>query len=83
MTQEALKNKIALFHKCHEYNLLFQIAHEDFEARFGIDVDITLLENGLDIIDVVHPDDIELFCVYDSIEHATPQSFELHFCILK
>jgi len=79
---KALENHIPLYHYYTDCLLLFYVEEKNFENLFDIDIDEQMMNVGIELTTVIHPDDIELFCIFNS-ENISPKNFQLHFRILK
>ncbi|MDO8453117.1 MAG: PAS domain-containing protein, partial [Sulfurimonas sp.] len=78
--RKTFKNHVILFHHCDNLKFLFCVEKENFETLFEIRADKQIISHGIELLSVIHPDDIALFCISEKTSH---KEFEFNFRILK
>ncbi|MFA6136976.1 MAG: EAL domain-containing protein [Sulfurimonas sp.] len=78
--REAFKNDVILLHYYDNQKLLFCVEKENFETLFDIQADKQIISHGIELLSVIHPDDVASFCIS---ENASLKEFEFNFRILK
>ena len=73
-----IKNTILIYNNYNNKQLLFYIEKENFETIFEIKIHQEILNNGINLLELIHPDDIEVFVI-----STVNESFELIFRIFK
>ncbi len=78
--REAFKHHVILLHHCDNQKLLFCVEKENFETLFDIQADKQVIAHGIELLSVIHPDDVASFCISLNASH---KEFEFNFRILK
>ncbi len=82
MNPESLKNHATLHYTYNNQQLLFFVEKEKFETLFDIEIDERIQHIGLDLLEVIHPDDVDLFAIANP-GYSLYESFELLFRVFK
>jgi len=75
-------NHVTLYYSYNNQQLLFYVEKENFEAIFDITMSEEILNVGINLPELIHPDDVELFAISNSSD-SLHESFELMFRIFK
>ena len=59
-----LENHIAIYHNYNTHKILFFVQKNNFEDLFNIEINENNIDNGFDLLDIIHKDDIHLFCIF-------------------
>ncbi len=75
-------NHVTLYYSYNNQQLLFYVKKENFEAIFDITIGEEILKVGINLLELIHPNDVELFVISNSSD-SLHESFELMFRIFK
>jgi len=67
-----LANSVVIYHYYNNKNILFYVQKETFELLLDIKIDINILRSGINLLDILHKDDIDIF----SISNPTDQKYK-------
>ncbi|WP_373036374.1 PAS domain-containing protein [Sulfurimonas sp.] len=70
---------------CHDYGnreFLFLVEKKSFEELLDVKIDEKTMNDGIELLSILHTDDIELFNIPNPAD-ASKQTFQLHFRIFK
>ncbi|EHP28711.1 GAF sensor signal transduction histidine kinase [Sulfurimonas gotlandica GD1] len=79
---EVLDDHVAIYNNYNTNEILFFIEKNNFEILFGMEIEEDNINNGINLVNIIHPDDIDLFCISNPAD-ITHQRFQLNFRIIR
>ena len=79
---KGLQVHIVIFHRYNNHLLLFCVDKNNYEDIFDLRVDEQMITTGINLNEVIHPDDVELFAIADT-NKGHHELFKFNFRILK
>ncbi|WP_373002949.1 PAS domain-containing protein [Sulfurimonas sp.] len=73
---QELNNDLAIYHTSNNEELLFFVDKKNFEDLFDLEIDEEIINNGINLLEIIHTDDIELFDIF-------PKTIQLNFRVLR